>query len=408
MVDWQNSPSTATPITAANLAAAFAEPVADARLPVTAQAATLSATYAATGPKPTAMLAAGSVGPYDTRICAYNVTPTSTARLRWVFANAMSRTLVVRVAFLGDSTTSGSFTEPSTQAWPVVLLRMMESMGYPVAGTGPVVGNPSGVNPATPDGRWAFTGTWTSQGGVASPNFIRTTTTSGATATFTSDRPGTVLEFAHFPTGAAFTYSIDGGAPVTITPPGGTWVVVEQFTGLANTTHTLKLTTTTTSNFNLVWANVRNATYGLQFANFAAGGSKTADANNLTYYYPGQMCLAWNPHVTFIAYGGINENGSVPVATWKASTQALITAQAQGGNTAIVLVNAHPIQTDNLAQYRQAFYELADSNDLPLIDMFTRWRGTYAGAVTMMSDGVHPSPAGHADRALAVLRAIVT
>ena len=53
MVVWKNSPDHSTPITAENLAAAFAEPVADARLPVTAQAATLSATYAALR-KPTA------------------------------------------------------------------------------------------------------------------------------------------------------------------------------------------------------------------------------------------------------------------------------------------------------------------------------------------------------------------
>jgi hypothetical protein len=97
--------------------------------------------------------------------------------------------------------------------------------------------------------------------------------------TYTTVEPCTALEIHWFNgIGNAVTVLIDGVAPTsnaTITPVGGNTIGVAAYTGLANTTHTVKITTTGLS-FVLHGINCYSAA-GFVVDNFGYSGSSTKD-----------------------------------------------------------------------------------------------------------------------------------
>jgi len=370
--------------------------------------AELSTNYARVGNLPTALTAASGTNPYNQKHDLYNFKPENTRRLRWSLARALSKQGICRWAFVGDSTVAG-YSDP-TYSVPRILLDALERHGYPVAGTGPVVGNPGGSAGTMIDPRWSFTGTWTAQGGAASPNFVRTAAQTGATATFTSDRKGTFVKLAHF-SSAPVNWTLDGVAQTQIPASAANQITYTTVSGLSDATHTLTLTTTSTANVNLVYGEVGYSTYGLSFMNAGTNSTRAADWTNTTYYYGGPTTLAWLPHVTFISLGHNDKNvgAGVDVATFKASTQTLIDNFKQSGSSNVILVCQNPNQTGDFSDYNKAKYELADSNNIPLIDIYHRWGESYAtaSATGFTADGAHPSPIGYADEATAFLSAIV-
>jgi lysophospholipase L1-like esterase len=114
--------------------------------------------------------------------------------------------------------------------------------------------------------------------------------------------------------------------------------------------------------------------------------------------------------VTFISLGHNDKNvgAGVDVATFKASTQTLIDNFKQAGSSNVILVCQNPNQSGNFADYNQAKYELADSNNIPLIDIYHRWGESYAtaSATGFTADGAHPSPIGYGDEVAAFLSVI--
>lgn len=363
--------------------------------------------FSKAGSLPTALVAAGGSGPYNQKADLYNFKPDNTRRLRWSLARALSKQGICRWAFVGDSTMAG-YSDP-TYSVPRLLLDALEKQGYPVAGTGPVVANPGGSAGVMVDPRWSFTGPWTAQGGAASPNYVRTVASTGATATFTSDRKGTVVKVAHFCT-QPVNWTIDGVAQTQIPASGAGTITYTTVTGLSDAVHTVVLTTTGSSNFNLVYCDVGYTTYGLSFMNAGTNSTRAADWTNSTYYYGGPATIAWLPHVTFISLGHNDKNvgGGVDVATFKASTQTLIDNFKQSNSSNVVLVAQNPNQTGDFSDYNKAKYELADSNNIPLIDIYHRWGESYAtaSATGFTADGAHPNAIGYGDTATAFLAAI--
>ena len=94
------------------------------------------------------------------------------------------------------------------------------------------------------------------------------------------------------------------------------------------------------------------------------------------------------------------------VATYQAQAQTAINQLKAGGGDVVILASM-PCSGFTLTAYTQALYDLADTNDLPLIDIQDRW-GTYtlANGYGLMSDLVHPNSAGYADVARAVLQSL--
>jgi len=59
-------------------------------------------------------------------------------------------------------------------------------------------------------------------------------------------------------------------------------------------------------------------------------------------------------------------------------------------------------------EYREAFYDVADTHNIPLLDMGERWKDfELADAMGLFGDAIHPSDVGEADLAPAVRRAVL-
>lgn len=365
---------------------------------------TINAPYAAAPATPASYTAGHATGVYDQRLCAYNFKPSNTRNLRAALGKAKAGTASCRLGFAGDSTTAGYTAVASTQSAPVVIRDLLEKFGLPVMGTGPVVGNPGGGPGGFLDTRWAFTGTWTTQS--SNNNFLYQTVVSGATATFTSDKVGTVVELRYMNNGGPFTYSIDGAAAVTVTPTGAGTLASVLVTGLANTTHALLITTTSTTAFYLCWADVRQ-TAGVLIANFGVCSSNTTDWTNGNFYYPGNMLTDWAPNCTFLDLGINDVGGSVPTATIKANLQTLISKFQGTGD--VILLTSNPHQSLDFSAINQAKYELAVTNDIPLIDTMARFESyAVSNPLGLYNDAAHPSPAGYAEKGRMIFTAIAS
>jgi GDSL-like Lipase/Acylhydrolase family len=117
------------------------------------------------------------------------------------------------------------------------------------------------------------------------------------------------------------------------------------------------------------------------------------------------------PDLTLIMLGmnDLMNNGAAGVGAYIANMQLLITAAQQSGSGDVILLSPTPANPANGAfplgsvanqlLYEQARVNLALSNNVPLIDIPTRWQSYAAGnAIGLYNDTeVHPSTLGHGD-----------
>jgi lysophospholipase L1-like esterase len=345
----------------------------------------------------------GNIKRYEPKSNIYNFHASNTLRLRAQLAKAQAGIDYCRIALVGDSTTAGYRALPTAaQTFPVVLRKALSAAGFAVAGTGPVIANPDGVAGIVIDGRWSFAGgTWTSQSN--NMNHLKQAPALNAVATFTSDTLGTVIEIAYLDSGSGFSYSIDGAAYVPVTLTNTSNILTTVVTVATNSTHTVALKAAGTS-FWAIWVDVRTPTSGVLIGNFGLDGAQTSDWNNTaTTYAPGPVVKAWAPHCTFINLSINDAGGAVSVASYTAALQGEITRAKTTGD--VILVNAVPTNGVDKTAYRQAQYSLADTNDVPLLDLDDRWGHGYEPMNTYgmfyPADSAHPSASGYADIALA-------
>lgn len=347
---------------------------------------------------------------YDQRTNGYNWKASNTHRLRASLGRAQAGTGVAHHAFIGDSETSYFVGTGADQLgmWPRVYQTVLASMGIPKGGTGVVVAADAGAGPMDP--RWTYpVGTWTNN------NEYRSTSASGAQALFTSDLAGTTADVWYFGTSGGFTVSIDGAAAVTVTPAGGLTVQRYTVTGLSNATHTVRVTTTSTSPVYLIAANVSGAS-GLIVHDIARYGSYASqnDAGSWTptggvsIYTSRAGCLPTTPDVVWIALG-VNDYQVVGITDPTIATAAISGIAGRFPSSDVILVAQYqPATNSNWPDYVTALHDLADSLDVPLLDMYDRSGGTtVATANGLMGDTVHPNSAAQRDwgRAAAMLAA---
>jgi lysophospholipase L1-like esterase len=332
---------------------------------------------------------------------AFNWQSSNTRRLQRSLGAALAGTGYSDHLIIGDST-SASYTGTTTfpSMWPRIMRAQMTNRGIPLGGTGWVL--TTDYTTEGPDPRWTHTGTWTNGN-----NGFQYTTTNGATQTFTSDVPGTAISFAYFNNSGAFTITVDGGSPVTVTPTATNTVAIYTASGLANTTHTITFTTTTTSITSVVAAQCYNPS-GLRVHNLAFSGTNATDALWTTNTY---NHLIWmitsgllaSPDVLHIALG-VNDlnNGH----TSSAVVAALTSIRGFFSSADVILYGQYQpsgTTTANWAAYIQALYQLAVTFNCPLVDLYQRSGGyTNANSLGMMGDGTHPSKAAQADWGLLV------
>lgn len=372
---------TAAVMTPASIAAdsAFAGAYADANLPAAA-------------------VAAGCRKRFDPTRSVYNATSRNLRRSRQKLSQAIVGTELFRVACLGDSTTFGAgdgVTDISTGTYPAYLASLLSSGTGAARATG--LSGPSQAY--VPDLRWsAFTGTWDDA------NMYRQSGSSGAQATFTSDRAGTFLDIWYYQGVGAFTYNIDGAGPVTVTPTGGgnMWHKTT-VSGLANTVHTVVFTQSTASAVALGGMEVYGAS-GVSVTNFGApgAGSATFVSGGGTGHPQTAISTYMVPDLVLINLG-INDyftqGGTAP---FEANLHTLI---ALYPNSDVVLGVGTPVSVTTdvppWIDYVTSVYRVAENLDIPVVDLTDRWVSYALSAAMISTDGTHPLKAGYADIARA-------
>jgi lysophospholipase L1-like esterase len=294
-----------------------------------------------------------------------------------------------------------------------------KSKGLTCAGDGFVI--PAGYDTAISDPQWVYTGTWDFVYASSGYVFGARANATSSTVTYTTVEPCTSLEIHWFNNiGNPATVLIDGVPPAsnsTITPAGGTTIGSAVYGGLANTTHTVKITTTGSA-FVLHGIDCYSAA-GFVVDNFGYSGSSTKD----------WVGTAWNSSLTLALRGagrnssGINvavlalgtndairdrtsSNGTDPV-TYQTNLNSIAQSIAVAHET--MLISQPPTVTyiDNTAgvtPYATAVYAIAASLNMRMVDMYDRWV-SYSDAMTtglISSDGVHPGDAGYREYAKAV------
>jgi hypothetical protein len=345
---------------------------------------------------------AATLSPRMDKVDAYlgrGWTARNTARLRRSLAAAVAGTGYSDHLVIGDSHSAiwnaqyGASSQGTV--WPGVLAaRLNSTVGVPSGGTG-------WVRPAenTYDSRISDTGSWSRGGSGGGTGSYAFTSSSGATLTFTSDVAGTQVSVAYLDTSGAFTVTIDGGAPVTVTPTGAGTLGTHAVTGLSNATHTVTVTTTTTTTTYIV-AFLVSQTSGLRVHNFAIAGGG-AGLNAFTgANYGGSGFAARNlmpdPDVVHIAGLFADAFYNRSVADFKADLVTLIGYWPDSDK--IIHIGFQGNSGTSGTAYpalAAAAREVADTYGLPVIDVYDSVGGfTAANAAGYMNGNLYPSATG--------------
>lgn len=236
----------------------------------------------------------------------------------------------------------------------------------------------------------------------AQTTLFGSSTAAGDELTYTSTETGTIVDIITFDNSATFTYSIDGATAVTVTALSSTANVRRiAISGLANTTHTVKIVASAASAY-LISIGVRNATHGLEIFNGGYGGSYAADWTSVsaTVKRGTLTSAAYERTIAVIQMDTNDVRTATTVASWKTSMQTILTSHV-GLNHASLLVmsvntdNAGAITPARWAEFYAAGYELADQYDIPLLDtthLLNGWTSVVADG--LQGDALHLNTTG--------------
>jgi hypothetical protein len=382
---------------ASTLAGTIADPTSDAGKAV-ASAISAKSLPGAVPPEITGTHPGG----YDRSRNVYNLKPKHLFRTRAKLAASDLGLGLCKIAAVGDSKTAGDkATRVGMDSYPRVLRDMLVTRGHKLGGTGVVLAH---YADSGSDTRWTRnTGSWTPF--TVSGNRTTLLQASVASITFASDVAGTVAEVFYSNLSAPFTVAIDGAAAVTVTPAGGSTIGTYAVSGLANTTHSVLITAPGT--IYLSGAQVRQ-TSGVLVSTLGLGGARATDVKALDVDY-GLLRFTVNQVAPTLVLLDLMTNEAftnVTVDVFKAAMQSIIGQLLP--NSDVILVAAG-VSSLNLVPFRIALYELADSNDLPIIDNYDRW-GTLAAASSaglMFTDNVHNTAQGYAEVARSIDNAML-
>lgn len=333
---------------------------------------------------------------FDERLCLYGFSQS-------VYARALSKINSTRqggtakILCIGDSTTAGTGATGLT-AWPIQLRALLALTGCKIRGTGIAYAS-QGIT----DSRWSSTGTVTGFGMFAQLS-------ANASRTFVSDQSGDSVDIWYFnTTTAAFTYQIDGGAPVTVTPTGTSTAPKVTVTGLSNTTHTVKVTAGSGGTMFLIGINVYDLVGGgLQITNAGVASSKIGDWTSTSLVTDFTQATLETPDLILVALG-INDSAAATNLTTfiNSYTTFMTNAQAIAPVIPMIQYNSSSIAASAHYPYASAIYSVADNKSASVIDMFSRW-GSYFNLNSwgLTADAIHLNAKGYADWAQMVSRVL--
>jgi hypothetical protein len=344
---------------------------------------------------------------FDPKSSIYNLKSSNSRKLRASLAKAATGTGLSDWVFYGGSKMMGHNAGLSN-SWSNQLINLLNGQGYSYGGSGLTL-----VVPALTSGdtaRFFFTGTWNS----SAADGYATATTNGATVTWGSLRPGTNVDIWYRDTSGIFTYSIDNGSTVTVTP-GGTNAWLKVTVGsLPNQTHRVVVTRNDASNATHLLGFNTYGSSGILQSNLSLVAANTFQYNGTTFGTLGFMArtVVPNPSVVFIG-GGINDvlfSGGTPASVQSNLSTLIDRVRAQSSAPDVILVAEGSPGNDSLwAPVVNALYDLAETKDVPLIDLYDL-EGSSTNLFSLglyNSDNTQESPTGHAFVAECVARALI-
>lgn len=308
--------------------------------------------------------------------------------------------------FIGSSTTEGAASTSLDNRYTDVLGQILHKQFNSAAAVG-------GKHVRASDTGWTTTGTAALNGdglGLASYSLSAAATLSRTMTACT----GFDLHYVQGPGQGTFTYQIDGGTAVTVTPAttgtAGRHDGVVTVTGLTLGSHTLKVNATNACIINGVYVQNGDSTTGVRIYNSGKGGATTADFVTTNAGTIWQRATAiGNINLVAIMMGSNDFTGSMNPATFKTN---LLTAIRNAWNNLptrpdIVLINSYKRYdqvgygtTYTYGEYGAKMQEMANELEkvqyVDLSALFPLMNDTAHDPLDLMNtDNIHMTDAGH-------------
>jgi lysophospholipase L1-like esterase len=310
----------------------------------------------------------------------------------------------IHVLGIGDSVTESTGASATTLRYANRLIAALQA-AYNPAG---VAGGAGFVNPfhnsATPSG-WSFSG---GGSGANSVGFLGYRTRSWAVdevGTFVFNGTSFSVHFTKgtaFATAGQFTVSIDGGAPVTVTPTGNPQNLQGVYASptLSAGNHSVVFTPTSGNSLHIHGVHVFNGDEGKGVHGWESGHFGTI-ASGYQVSQLADYCALYDPALVTIFLGLNDETSSTTQAAYSTAIQSIITAVRGfcAGTPSFLLIA--PFMRQGLTgaqqalvpQYASALAAL-DAGDAN-IDVYDLSAAFDASNAAYMADTVHPNDAGH-------------
>ena len=180
-------------------------------------------------------------------------------------------------------------------------------------------------------------------------------------------------------------------------------------TGLTDETHALVITKSNNTNaLIIIGAYGTKGTKGIRVNRMARAGMGTTDATYNAEVLSAEFnSVVLKPTLTIIELGANDVAGDVPLETYRANLQILITKALTVGDCLLmsVLLSSAFNTISKQLQYMSVMKELAILNNCAFVDTAGRWGNTEPPASFISSQG-HWSDIGHQDVASALLRVL--
>lgn len=348
----------------------------------------------------------------------YNGYSLKTRKARAKLSAALNGTGRAKILYLGHSEVAGQGGYTGTGDTSIRLRQVLANLGYPV-GTGWVYAhNKNGQPQPTKDSRWSNTGSFV----YDATSLFGSYNTATQSSVFTADVAGDTVDIATYGNGQSIAYNINGTTG-TLTTNASSAVQVATVAVTVPVGGTITLTATTAASMYILGVNVRKAST-VEVTNAGLSGAAAADwlptANADAFYniYKSATLTAL-PDVVVIELDANEALNGVTTATFKTNMTTLINAlKALTTTPEIFLVHAcsmvpggggyAAVTQATWDSFGSALYDLADTFDVPLLDMTHRTGLTFAEANAngVMFDQVHPNNLYYADKARGIAQMI--
>jgi len=317
----------------------------------------------------------------------------------------------LRIMFIGDSlpagrgapsvATGGAVQMDGARAmsYPTKLRDALLAAGFPASSESWAEANNTGGTLPGYDPR-ATMGSWTVSAGRTIGGLTLTSTGAGAQFVFTPSTPVDTFEL-YLPNNGfgTATYSIDGGAPVTISEAGAAAlnkVVVTTTLGM----HSIAFNWATASFFLCPMVAYNSKAKEFRIINMGARNWSTTDwVTQDALWRPLPAIGTYAPDISLISLGvndGRLSGAGNSIATFTTNMQTIITKALTVGKVGLVTPpTIDPAQEGSFTygQMMTAYQQLADANNLPVFHterLLGSWDdGVIAG--TALNDGLHRS-----------------